>query len=404
MDIVNHYLQQLELAVRTLSREDIWKVIDQLLDAWRKGRHIYIFGNGGSAVTAMHMASDLNKYPNIPGMPRFKALALSDNTALLTSLANDCGYENIFSEQLVNFLDPGDLVIAISTSGNSPNVLKAVQVARERGAICIGFSGQDGGRLKELVEICVRAPAGQIGQQEDIHMILDHVIVHTLRYLLQAEVQANGQTETRVAITPHRRAIFLDRDGVISLNRHDYVKSWEEFSFLPGAIESLRLLAQHDCPVIVVTNQSAIGRGLVSPEIVDQINRRMQDEIHLRGGRLDAVYTCPHRPDENCACRKPRPGLLHQAARQYQVDLERSYLIGDAISDIEAGLAAGCQPILVLTGRGLEHRSLLEQKGHRDIPVMLNISEAVQWIIKQNGGHRHRPPSTNPDSGPSVGR
>ncbi|HID24181.1 MAG TPA: D-glycero-beta-D-manno-heptose 1,7-bisphosphate 7-phosphatase, partial [Planctomycetaceae bacterium] len=151
-------------------------------------------------------------------------------------------------------------------------------------------------------------------------------------------------------------AVFLDRDGVINENRSDYVKGWEEFVFLPGVFEPLRLLAQNHQAIVVVSNQSAVGRGLVSRETVVAIHRRMQAEIQRRGGRVDAIYYCPHHPDAGCDCRKPRPGLLLRAARELSIDLSRSYLIGDAVSDIEAALAVGCTPIFVLTGRGQEQQ------------------------------------------------
>lgn len=149
-----------------------------------------------------------------------------------------------------------------------------------------------------------------------------------------------------------RSAVFLDRDGVINRDRSDYVKSWEEFEFLPGVLEAFRLLAPCPHRVVVVSNQSAIGRGLVSREIVDKIHARMTEAIRRGGGRLDAVYYCPHRPDEDCLCRKPRPGLLLQAASELDIDLRASWLIGDDLRDLESAVAAGIRPVLVRTGHG----------------------------------------------------
>ncbi len=148
---------------------------------------IFILGNGGSAATASHMANDLNKGASVPGQPRFKAIALTDNVPLMTAWGNDTSYENIFVEQMMNFLELGDVVIAISASGNSPNVLRALRVARQYGAITIGFTGRDGGQLRRLVDHGVFIPSDHIGQQEDGHMILDHVITSALRQLVEAE-------------------------------------------------------------------------------------------------------------------------------------------------------------------------------------------------------------------------
>lgn len=150
------------------------------------------------------------------------------------------------------------------------------------------------------------------------------------------------------------RAIFLDRDGVICENRHDHVKCWREFRFLPGARESIAALTYLGLPIIVATNQAVIGRGLVSAEVVEDINQRMVAELASYGGRIDQVVYCPHRPEDQCDCRKPEPGMLLQVAREMDLDLTRSYMIGDAASDLMAGQQVGCQTFLVLTGRGFQ--------------------------------------------------
>ncbi|HEU5088854.1 MAG TPA: D-glycero-beta-D-manno-heptose 1,7-bisphosphate 7-phosphatase, partial [Roseiflexaceae bacterium] len=149
-----------------------------------------------------------------------------------------------------------------------------------------------------------------------------------------------------------RPAIFLDRDGVINENRSDYVKSWEEVIFLPGAIEAIRRLNTSEYAIVMVTNQSAVGRGIVPFELAQAINRQVVEQITAAGGRVDAWYMCPHHPQQGCECRKPAPGLLLQAQRDLSLDLARSYMIGDAYSDLQAAQAAGVRATLVLTGRG----------------------------------------------------
>ena len=179
-------------------------------------------------------------------------------------------------------------------------------------------------------------------------------------------------------------AVFVDRDGVINENRPDYVKSWEEFVFLPNVFEPLRQLAQNGLLIIVITNQSAINRGLVSPETVETIHSRMCEVVSGKGGRVDAVLACPHRPDENCTCRKPRPGLLFQAMERFGLDLSRSYLIGDALCDIAAALAVGCCPILVLTGLGRQESVRLKAHGYDGYRVATDLKEAVEWILNNH--------------------
>lgn len=176
-----------------------------------------------------------------------------------------------------------------------------------------------------------------------------------------------------------RRAVFVDRDGVINRNRDDYVKSWGEFEFLPGALDGLRRLAALDARVIVITNQSIINRGLAPRAVVDDINARMTRAVSLAGGRIDAVFVCPHRPDEVCDCRKPKPGLLLQAAARFDLDLAQCILIGDNETDVRAARAAGCAPVLVRTGLGAAHEQRLRDGALGDVHVSPDLREAAEW-------------------------
>jgi D-sedoheptulose 7-phosphate isomerase len=187
MDVIDTYLVELEAVVRAISRVDVQAVAAALLETWRERRQVFILGNGGSAATASHMANDLSKFTIVPGQPRFRAMALTDNVPLLTAVGNDLSYAEIFVEPLRNWLQSGDLVIGISGSGNSPNVVKAVTYAKAQGARVVGFCGQPGGQLAQLADLKVIIPSTQIGQQEDGHMILDHVLSLALREMIRAE-------------------------------------------------------------------------------------------------------------------------------------------------------------------------------------------------------------------------
>lgn len=178
-----------------------------------------------------------------------------------------------------------------------------------------------------------------------------------------------------------RPAIFLDRDGVINANRSDYVKSWAEFQFLPGALAALRRLATRGVLTVVVSNQSAIGRGIISQADVEQIHQRMQETVQKAGGMIHHIFYCPHAPAADCACRKPRPGLLWQAQAQYQIALSRSVLIGDALSDIEAAQAAGVSPILVKSGRGCAQLAQLSPPQQAKLTIANNLADAVAQIL-----------------------
>lgn len=177
---------------------------------------------------------------------------------------------------------------------------------------------------------------------------------------------------------PSRTAVFVDRDGVINRERRDYVTRWDDFCFLPGAVEALVALTRAGLDVIVITNQSAIHRGIVTAATVDGLHQRMVEVLRRAGGCVLAIYVCPHTPDEGCACRKPQPGLLLQAAREHGLDLARCYLIGDKLSDMEAGMAVGCRCLLVRTGLDAPPADTIVTERYRVFP---SIREAVDAIL-----------------------
>lgn len=148
------------------------------------------------------------------------------------------------------------------------------------------------------------------------------------------------------------RAIFLDRDGVINACPPErYLRRWSEFSFLPGSCEAIRALSRSAYRLLVISNQSGVGQGLVSRQALDEITRRMIAAIRAQGGRIDGVLYCPHRETDGCDCRKPRRGLIDQADRQHPLDLPHSVIIGDDPNDLALGRAVGCRTVLVLSGR-----------------------------------------------------
>ena len=179
-----------------------------------------------------------------------------------------------------------------------------------------------------------------------------------------------------------KTAVFLARDGVIIENRPDYVKAWSEVQFLPGVFAAFQKLAQSAMPVIIISNQSTVGRGIITLRRAWEIQDKIVDEIYGHGGRIDASYLCPHHPDAGCLCRKPAPGMLQQAAQELGLDLQRCWLVGDAASDLEAARAAGARGILVRTGRGREQElgSLSEWKNR--CAVVDDLSAAVRLIAE----------------------
>lgn len=142
-------------------------------------------------------------------------------------------------------------------------------------------------------------------------------------------------------------AFFLDRDGVINHEKKDYVKHISEFKFIQGAIEGIRLLSTLGLPIVIITNQSAVGRGLLSLGELDRIHKHMTTKIQEGGGKLAAIYFCPHLPEDHCVCRKPNVGLFKQAEKDLTISLQESWFIGDKLSDDQAGKAAGCKTVLI---------------------------------------------------------
>jgi histidinol-phosphate phosphatase family protein len=176
--------------------------------------------------------------------------------------------------------------------------------------------------------------------------------------------------------------IFLDRDGVINENRPDYVKGWHEVRFLPGSKEAIAELTRAGHRVIVCTNQACIARGIISVELVEDIHRRMLAEIAQAGGRIEKVYYCPHGKDEGCGCRKPRPGLLLRARDELGLDLSDALFIGDSITDVRAGLAAGIATVLVLSGLGEEQLQQHSRDAAGPFHIAADLCQAVEMILR----------------------
>ncbi len=189
MDVRNYFSSVQEL-LNKVPFEAVDRVVEALLSANRAGQTVYICGNGGSASTATHFGCDLAKRPIVAGQPRYRVVPLTDNNALMTALSNDIGYDVVFSEQLIPLVRKGDILIGISGSGNSKNVIKAVEVAKTAGAITIGFSGYDGGKLAPAVDISVHIPSFNMAMVEDVHLMLEHAICERLLAVNQAAAAA----------------------------------------------------------------------------------------------------------------------------------------------------------------------------------------------------------------------
>lgn len=198
MEFIKNYFTELKNTLDWIDPKEIKTAVDVLYAAYNAEKQIFIIGNGGSASTASHFACDLGKgtlqriYDD--NEKRFKVISLTDNMALVTALGNDLSYDDIFSQQLKNLIQQGDILIAITGSGNSKNILNAVDSASKCGAVTIGFVGFDGGKLKEKVTHCIHVKSSHYGRVEDAHLILEHLICS---YLSSLKKNGNKTNENK---------------------------------------------------------------------------------------------------------------------------------------------------------------------------------------------------------------
>ncbi|WP_394754718.1 D-glycero-beta-D-manno-heptose 1,7-bisphosphate 7-phosphatase [Crenothrix sp.] len=175
-----------------------------------------------------------------------------------------------------------------------------------------------------------------------------------------------------------QRYVLLDRDGVINHDSEHFIKSPDEWLPITGSLEAIALLNRHGYKVAVITNQSGIARGLLDSDTLQNIHAKMQRMVAEQGGSIDAIYSCPHGPNSDCNCRKPKPGLLEQFAQEKQIDLKDTVFIGDSYRDIQAAQAAGATPILVKTGKGLK---TLAHHPDLNIGIFDNLYDAARHLI-----------------------
>jgi D-glycero-D-manno-heptose 1,7-bisphosphate phosphatase len=180
-----------------------------------------------------------------------------------------------------------------------------------------------------------------------------------------------------------RKVVFLDRDGVINRDSPDYIKDWSEFEFIPGSIEAIRDLTQNGFVSILVTNQSALSRRLITRQKLEYVHAMMCKAIAAGGGKITDIFFCPHLPDDGCDCRKPQPGLIFQARRKYNIDLTQALMIGDSAKDIACARTAGCgHAILVKSGKDVGVEKDLKAKRVVADYVAEDLADAVRWIIQ----------------------
>lgn len=176
------------------------------------------------------------------------------------------------------------------------------------------------------------------------------------------------------------RAVFIDRDGTINVN-FGYINNPDDFKMYPGVKDGIKLLKDNGFKIIIITNQSGIARGYFSEETLEKIHEKMKSELSKEGAMIDAIYFCPHHPDEKCNCRKPKPGMLEKAIKDFNIDIEKSFIIGDRMLDVEAGHKIGCKTVLVPERKDLVWQERKESIIEPDY-VCDDFISGIKWILK----------------------
>jgi len=179
---------------------------------------------------------------------------------------------------------------------------------------------------------------------------------------------------------PAKKYVLLDRDGVINHDSGDFIKSVDEWVPIAKSLEAIALFTKQGYQVVVITNQSGVGRGLYSDAILTDMHLKMTRMVEAVGGEISHIYYCPHLPDAGCECRKPKPGMLHQFSKDADVALDDIYFIGDSLRDIEAGMAAGAKSLLVKTGNG---EKTLAANPDLNVPIFENLYDAAEYILSR---------------------
>jgi len=371
------FLGEAKQVIDRLDRAEIEKAASLLAATRTAGGRLFILGVGGSAANASHAVNDFRKLCGI------EAYAPTDNVSELTARTNDEGWQTVFESWLrTSRLRADDVVLIFSVGGGdleknvSPNLVAALKYARTVGARILGVVGRDGGYTAKVADVCILIPSINAAHTTPHTEAFQAVVWHLLvSHPAVKQHEAKWESTDRSGRKPSP-AVFLDRDGV--LNRAVLrdgkplpPPGLHHLEILPGTAFALKELKQHGFPLYVITNQPDVARGNLTRAEVDAMNEKLASELPI-----DDIFVCYHDDADQCACRKPSPGLLFEARRRHNIDLARSFVVGDRWRDIDAGHAAGCKAILI--DYGYRERKAAQPPE----AVVHSLREAADWIIQ----------------------
>lgn len=371
------FLAEAKQVIDHLDHAAIEKAASLLAAARAAGGRLFILGVGGSAANASHAVNDFRKLAGI------EAYAPTDNVSELTARTNDEGWQTVFQSWLqTSRLLPDDLVMIFSVGGGdlesniSPNLVAALKYAKTIGAKILGIVGRDGGYTAKVADVCILIPTINAAHVTPHTEALQAVVWHLLVSHPLVKQHPTKWESTDPSIARARPAVFLDRDGV--LNRAVVrdgkplpPPALHHLEILPDTASALGTLKAHGFPLYVITNQPDVARGGLTRAEVDAMNHKLAAELPI-----DDIFVCYHDDADQCACRKPSPGLIFEARRRHHIDLARSFVVGDRWRDIDAGHAAGCKTILI--DYGYRERKAAQPPE----AVVHSLREAADWIIQ----------------------
>lgn len=305
--------------IKTLTPK-IEEVCKICIDSLKNGGKVMFCGNGGSAADSQHLAAELvGRYKM--NRPALNSVALTTDTSILTAVGNDFGYDTIFERQVEGIGKKGDVLVGLSTSGNSKNVLLAMQKAKDMGIKTVAFTGEKGGKMKDFADYAINVPSDTTNHIQEMHIAVGHIIC--------------GYIEK--ALAPKIKALFLDRDGTINED-YGFTYQTEKLDFIDGIFDLCKKAQDKGFKIFIITNQSGVDRGYFSLEQMNAFNDYMKNEFKKENIEITDIYCCPYleHPD-----RKPLPGMFLKAKDRYNIDMENSIAIGDKERDVEAALNAG---------------------------------------------------------------